>query len=102
RAHRAAGDDAGTSRSGTQIDAASAMTAEDVMVQRAALAKGHPRQIALGRLRRLADRFRHFARLAVAETDPALLVADHDQRGEAEAAGALDHLSDAVDVDGFV
>jgi hypothetical protein len=32
------------------------------------------------------------------EADPALLVADHDQRGEAEAPAALDHLSHAIDV----
>ena len=54
---------------------------------------------ALGRFRRLADRFRHLAGLAVAEADAALLVADDDERGEAEAPAALHDLGDAVDVD---
>ncbi len=58
--------------------------------------------VALGGFGRLADRFRHFARLAVAEADPALLVADDDERGEAEAPAALHHLGDAVDVDELV
>jgi hypothetical protein len=38
----------------------------------------------------------------VAEADPALLIADDDQRGEAEAPAALHHLGDAVDVDELV
>src|SRR4051794_17590625 len=37
-AHRTAGDDAGPSRRGAQDDAAGAMAAEDVVMQRAALA----------------------------------------------------------------
>jgi hypothetical protein len=55
---------------------AGAVTAGDVVMQRAAFAQRHADQVALGRFGRLADRLRHFARLAVAETDPALLVAD--------------------------
>ena len=51
---------------------------------------------------RLADRFRHFARLAVAEADAALLVADDDECCKAEAPAALDDLGDAVDVDELV
>src|SRR6185503_9736227 len=58
--------------------------------------------IALRRLGRLADRLGNFARLAVAETDPALLVADHDQRRKAEALAALDDLRHAIDVDELV
>src|SRR5258708_5714533 len=76
RAHRAAGDDAGTGGSGAQVDAAGAVAAGDVVMQRAAFAKCDARQVALRRLGRLADRLRNFARLAVAEPDPALLVAD--------------------------
>ena len=34
----------------------------------------------------------------MAEADPALLVADHHERGEAEASAALDHLGHAIDV----
>ena len=67
-------------------------------MQRAAFAQRDAGQRALGRLGRLADRFRHFARLAMAEADAALLVADDDERGEAEALAALHHLGDAVDV----
>ena len=72
------------------------------MVQRAAFAQRHADEAAFGGLGRLADRFRHFARLAVAKADPALLVADNHERGKAEAASALDHLGDAVDVDELV
>src|SRR4029077_10697045 len=102
RAHRAAGDDAGAGRGGAQIDAAGAVAAGHVMVQRAPFAQRHAGEPALGRLGRLADRLRHLARLAVAETDPAFLVADDDQGGKAEAAAALDHLGDAIDVDELV
>src|SRR4051794_34424860 len=101
-AHRAAGDDAGTGRCCTQIDAARAMTAGDVVMQRAALAQRDAGQVALGRLGRLADRLRHFARLAVTEAGAALLIADHDQRCETEALAALDDLGHAVDVDELV
>src|SRR5262249_51466923 len=45
---------------------------------------------------------RDFARLAMAEADAPLLVADHYQRGEAEAPAALHHLGDAVNVDELV
>jgi hypothetical protein len=71
-------------------------------MQRAALAQRDAGQAALGRLGRLADRLRHLARLAVAEADAALLVADDDEGGEAEAPAALHHLGDAVDVDELV
>ncbi len=101
-AHRAAGDDAGARRRRAQHDLAGAPAAVDVVMQRAALAQRHADQAALGRFGRLADRLRHFARLAVAEADAALLVADDDERGEAEAPAALHHLGDAVDVDELV
>src|SRR5215218_8778522 len=69
-----------------------------VVVQRATAAQRDTEMPAVGGTGRLADRLRHFARLAVAEPDPALLVADDDQRGETEAPAALHHLGDAVDV----
>jgi hypothetical protein len=72
--------------------------AVDVMVQRAAFAQRHADQPALGGFGCLAHGFRHFARLAVAEADAALLVADDDERCKAEALAALHHLGDAVDV----
>src|SRR5262245_63417040 len=78
------------------------MAAGNVVMERAALAQRHPDQVALGGVGGLADRLRHLARLAVAEADPALLVADHHQRRKAEAAAALDHLGDAIDVDELV
>src|ERR1700754_3148318 len=102
RAHRAAGDDAGTGRSRAQVDAARAMAAGDIVMQRAAFAQRHPGQVALRRFGRLADRLGHFARLAVAESDPALLVADHDQRRKAEALADLDDLRHTIDVDELV
>src|SRR5690606_7011443 len=58
--------------------------------------------VALGALGCLADRLRHLSRLAVTEADAPLLVADDDERGEAEAASALHHLRDAIDVDELV
>ena len=76
--------------------------ADHVVMQRAAFAQRHPDQAALGRLGRLANGFRHLARLAVAEPDPALLVADHHQRRKPEAPAALHHLGDAVDVNELV
>src|SRR4029077_18338719 len=95
-------DDAGAGGSRAQIDLAGAVTAGDVVMQRAALAQRHAGEPALGGLGRLADRFGHLARLAVAEADPTLLVADHHQRGKAEAPSALHHFGDAVDVDELV
>ena len=87
---------------GAQDHLAGAVAAADVVVQRAAFAQRHADQPALGRFGRLADRLRHLARLAVAEADAAVLVADDDERGEAEAPAALHHLGDAVDVDELV
>ena len=71
----------------------------DVVMQRTGFAQRHADELALGLLGRLADRLGNFAGLAVAEADAALLVADDDERGEAEALAALHHLGDAVDVD---
>ncbi len=101
-AHRTAGDDAGTGRSRTQLHLAGAVTAIHVMMQRAAFAQRNARQVALGGIGRLADRFRHFACLAVTETDPALLIADNHQRGKTETPAALHHLRDAIDVNELV
>ena len=71
-------------------------------MQGAALAQRHTHEIAFRRIGRLADRFRNLARLAVTEPDAALLIADDDERSEAEAPAALHHLGDAVDVDELV
>src|SRR5215467_8292911 len=64
-AHRAAGDDAGAGRRRAQEHLGGAVTAAHVMMQRAAFAQRHADQIPLGGIGRLADRFRHLARLAV-------------------------------------
>src|SRR6476660_2470294 len=74
------------------------MLSGHVVMQRAPFAKRHLDQVPLGSLGRLADRLRHLARLAVAEADAALLVADDDERGEAETPSALHHLGHAIDV----
>jgi hypothetical protein len=68
----------------------------------AAFAQRNADEAALGGVGRLADRLRYLARLAVAEADPALFVADDHQRCEAEAASALHHLGHTVDVDQLV
>jgi hypothetical protein len=81
---------------------AGAMTALDVVMQGAARAQRHEDQVALGDLGRLADRFRHFTRLAVAEADAALLVANDHESGEAEAATTLHDLGNAIDVNELV
>src|SRR6266403_2354742 len=101
-AHRAAGDDAGTRRRRTQVNPPRPVTAGDIVMQRAAFAKRHARQVALRRFGRLADRLGYFACLAVAESDATLLVADHDQRRKAEALATLDDLRHTIDVDELV
>src|SRR5215207_10873789 len=98
-AGRAAGDDAGALRRGAQDHLAGAPASVHIVMEGAALAQRDPDYRALGRIRRLADRLRHLTGLAVTEADAALLVADDDERREAEAPAALHHLGDAVDVD---
>jgi hypothetical protein len=75
------------------------VTALDVVVQRAAFAQRHADHLALGLLGGLADRLGHLFGLALAEADAALLVADDDERGKAEALTALHGLGDPVDRD---
>src|SRR5713226_5329062 len=98
-AHRAAGDDARARRRRAHDDLARAVAADDVVMERAALAQGHADHGAPRLLRRLADRLGHLARLAGAIADTALAVADDDDRREAEAPAALHHLGDAIDAD---
>src|SRR5690606_24833926 len=47
----------------------------------------------------LADAVRHAAGLADANADTPLTIADHNHGAEGEAATALDHFGDALDVD---
>src|SRR6056297_2771818 len=53
--------------------------------------------VAPGLFHGLLNGERNFACLPVTESDLAVAVADHAQRGEAELAPALDHLGHAVD-----
>jgi hypothetical protein len=55
--------------------------------------------VLLGLLHALGDGGRHLLGLAVPDTDHPLAVTHHDERGEAEAPAALDHLGHAVDGD---
>src|SRR3984957_10810251 len=78
-AHRATGYDAGAGWRRAQHDAARAVAAVDVVMQRPAFAQRHANDAALRGLGRLADSLRHFARLAMAGADASLLVADDDK-----------------------
>src|SRR3546814_11177736 len=70
-----------------------------VVVQRAAVAQRNADHRLLRRGGRLRNRLGNLTRLAVAETGPALAVADDDERVEAEALAALHRLRPAVAVD---
>src|SRR5690606_33383155 len=100
--HRATSDDARTGLGCTQQDATGAVATLDIMMQGAAGTERHEDQIALGGLGRLADRLRHFTRLAVAEANATLLVANNHQSGKAETATTLHNLGDTIDVDQLV
>ena len=98
RAHAAAGDHAGAGRGGLEETRAGAEHAGRLVGDRAAVL-GHAEEVLLGPLDALLDRQRHLVRLAVADADDFVFVADDDQRGEREAPAALDDLGDAVDLD---
>ena len=96
RAHRSAGDDAGTGGGRLQQHPAGAVLADHLVRNGGA----GPRQLdhrALGRIHGLAHRFGDLVRLAGCDADLALAVADRHQGVEGEPASALDHLGDAVD-----
>ena len=94
----AAGDDAGTGGGRLHQHPAGAGDADD-RVGDGAAGQRHVEQVLLGLLGALLDGQRHLLGLAVAEADAAVAVADHDERGEREAATALHDLGDAVDGD---
>ena len=50
----------------------------------------------------LANRFRHFVRLAKPDTNLSVMIACHDQRTEAETASAFHHLGAAIDENHFL
>ena len=93
-----AGDDAGTGRGRTHDHLAGAMMAACFVMDGAAILQRNLDHGLLGFFGRLADGFRHFARLAMAEADAAIAVANHHQSGEAETAATLHDLGDTVDV----
>ena len=98
RADRAAGDDAGAVRRRLQQHLPGAEAPEHRVRHRRPLER-HADQRLLRRLDALLDRRGHFLRLADAEADHAVAVADDDQRAEAQVLAALDDLGDAADVD---
>ena len=67
-------------------------------MQRAGFPQRHTDHCLLCFLGRLADRLRHLTGLAVAETDAALLIANHHQGGKREATATLYGSGDAIDV----
>src|SRR5438477_434446 len=93
-----AADHAGSFARGPQQHARSVRAAEDLVRDRGPVLR-HREEVLLRVLDRLRDRERYLARLAVADADAVDLVADHDERGEGEAAPALDDLGDTVDLD---
>src|SRR6185369_14545629 len=97
-ADRAAGDDAGTGAGRLEQYDAGRRLALDRVRDRALDAR-HLEEVLLGLLDALGDRRGHLLGLAVADADGAVAVADHDQRGEAEPAAALDDLGHPVDRD---
>jgi hypothetical protein len=74
----------------------------DIVMKRAALAEGNSDHAALCRICRLADRLRNFARLAVAEADPAFLVAHDNECCEREAASTFHNLGHTIDVNELI
>src|SRR5690606_23649115 len=97
-AHRTTGDHTGTGSGRTEEhDAGGGLTLDGV--RDGALDARDLEEVLLGLLDTLGDRRGHLLRLAVADADGAVAVAHHDERGEAEAAAALDDLGDAVDGD---
>src|SRR5260221_3658800 len=96
--HRAAGDDAGAGGGGLEQDDARGALAGD-RVRDGALDAGDLEEVLLGLLDALGDRVPDFLRLAVADADGAVAVADDHQGGEAEAPATADDLGHPVDGD---
>src|SRR5262249_54865624 len=98
RANRAAGNESSAFWCRLQQDAARAELPDDLVGNRRTLQR-HLDEALLRRLDPLLDRRRHFLRLADAEADHAVAVADHHQRTEAQVLATLDDFGDAVDRD---
>src|SRR5712664_127198 len=98
RAHRASGDDPGSLAGRLEQHAPGAEMAQH-LVRDGVARERHLEEVLLRLLAALADGLGDLVRFPQPGADVALAVADHHQRGEAEAPAALDHLGDAVDVD---
>ena len=96
--HRTTRDDPGSRRRGAKDDLSSAVPTKHVMVKCPSFTKRHTNETALGGLSGLSNGLRHFSRLAVAKSDPALLVPYYHQCCETEPASALYDLGDPVDM----
>ena len=96
--HRAAGDDAGTGAGRLEQHDTGRLLALHGVRDGAGDAR-HPEEGLLGCLDALGDRGRNLLGLAVADTDHAVAVAHHNQRGEAESPATLDHLGHPVNGD---
>src|SRR6266540_3145681 len=96
RAYRAARDHAGPRRRGLEQYAARAVIADD-LVRDGPTRERHLHHLAARGLDGLAYRLALLVRLPGRDADPALAVADGDERVEAEPPAALDDLGDAVD-----
>src|SRR4051794_37493455 len=93
RADAAARDDAGAFAGRLEQHFARAEVTEH-LVRDGVAGERNLEEVLLRLLAALADRFRHFVRLAEAGADVALAVADDDERGEREPPAALDDLGD--------
>jgi hypothetical protein len=100
-ADRTAGDDTGAFGGRLEKDLARAVVPEGG-VRDGRAGHGDLDHVLLGDLDALLDGGRNFLRLAGAEADFALAVADDHERAEAEVLAALDDLRHAVDVDDLV
>ena len=96
--HRPARDNAGALGGRLHIDPGRAESGRERIMQ-GALGKRHGNHVAARLFHGLLNGERHFARLAAPHAHPAVAVANHGQRREAEHTTALDHLGDAVHFD---
>src|SRR5215218_6658079 len=95
---RATGDDAGTGRRRSQQYHARRLLPLHRM-RDGALDPGNGEEVLLRLLHALGDRRRHLLGLAIADTDCAVAVTDHDECREAEPPTALDYLCHPLDRD---
>eukprot|EP01139_Manchomonas_bermudensis_P010910 Amastigsp_a341496_21.p5 type:complete len:136 gc:universal Amastigsp_a341496_21:780-1187(+) len=100
RAHRAAGDDAGTLGSRHHHDAGSTPMPEHVVVNRAVFQR-HLGHVAARLFHGLLHSGWHFFRFALAHADAAITITNNRQCSEAEDTATLDDFGHAVDRDHF-